>query len=49
MDELWGHCPRCDQWFLIDDPSLDALYLCPDDLARADDFRPKILQRPRRD
>ena len=29
MKELWGRCPKCGTWFVIDDPDLDALYLCP--------------------
>ena len=38
-DALWGHCPQCEEWFVIEDPVLDTLYLCPQDLTRADEFR----------
>ena len=34
--EVWGHCPRCDDWFVVEDPRLETLLLCPTDLARAD-------------
>lgn len=35
MEQLWGRCPRCDVWFVIEDPALDSYYLCPTDLVRA--------------
>jgi hypothetical protein len=35
MQELWGRCPKCGEWFVIDDPDLDALYLCPTHLLPA--------------
>ncbi len=35
MKELWGRCPKCNDWFVIDDPVLETLYLCPRDLLPA--------------
>jgi hypothetical protein len=29
MQELWGRCPKCQEWFHVEDPSLDAHFLCP--------------------
>lgn len=34
-----GHCPRCSQWFLVQDPAMDTHFLCPVCLIRADDVR----------
>lgn len=34
--QIWAHCPRCDAWFVVEDPRLETLLLCPVDLHRAD-------------
>lgn len=36
VPEVWAHCPACDHWFVVEDPGLDTLLLCPVDLRRAD-------------
>ena len=43
--ELWGHCPSCpDKWFLVIDPTLDAMYRCPVCLLTGDRFeRRKVV------
>ena len=33
--DLWGRCPTCKDWFLIEDPELDSHYLCPQCLSVA--------------
>lgn len=40
--EVWGHCPHCGVWFVVEDPCLDALLLCPADLHRADETQVRL-------
>ena len=39
METLWGQCPQCRKWFLIEDETLDTLRLCPAHLVPADRLR----------
>jgi hypothetical protein len=29
MHELWGRCPKCQEWFQVEDPKLESYFLCP--------------------
>jgi hypothetical protein len=40
--EVWAHCPHCHSWFVVEDPRLDSLLLCPADLHRADATRIRL-------
>ena len=40
--EVWAHCPRCDDWFVVEDPTLETLLLCPVDLQRADETQIRL-------
>ena len=49
MAQLWGRCPQRDPWFPIEDPSLEANYLCPVCLQPAESVRqtrPRTIPRP---
>ena len=34
--QVFGHCPECGLWFDVEDPAIEALYLCPTHLVEAD-------------
>ncbi|MPZ72359.1 MAG: hypothetical protein GEU74_03890 [Nitriliruptorales bacterium] len=42
LAEVWAHCASCGYWFRVADPSLDALFLCPVDLHKADEAEVRL-------
>jgi len=45
VKKLWGRCPNMHPWFPIEDPGLEASYLCPVCLVRAQQVRATVLRR----